>query len=29
IWTISDEVLTYTFKLHDGGTFHDGSTFDA
>jgi len=28
-WTISDGELTYTFKLHDGVTFHDGSTFDA
>ena len=28
-WTISDDGLTYSFKLHDGVTFHDGSTFDA
>ena len=28
-WTISDDSLTYTFKLHDGVTFHDGTTFDA
>lgn len=28
-WTISDDNLTYTFKLHDGVTFHDGTTFDA
>ena len=28
-WTISDDALTYTFKLHDGVTFHDGSSFDA
>ncbi|WP_137153278.1 ABC transporter substrate-binding protein [Devosia sp. FKR38] len=28
-WTISDDGLTYTFKLHDGVTFHDGTTFDA
>jgi len=24
-WTISDDYLTYTFKLHEGVTFHDGS----
>jgi peptide/nickel transport system substrate-binding protein len=24
-WTISDDHLTYTFKLHQGVTFHDGS----
>lgn len=28
-WTISDDGLTYTFKLHDGVTFHDGTSFDA
>jgi len=28
-WTISDDSLTYTFKLADGVTFHDGTTFDA
>ncbi|MFN4211858.1 MAG: ABC transporter substrate-binding protein [Devosia sp.] len=28
-WTISDDSLTYTFKLHDGVTFHDGTAFDA
>ena len=28
-WTISDDGLTFTFSLHDGVTFHDGSTFDA
>jgi peptide/nickel transport system substrate-binding protein len=24
-WTISDDGLTYTFKIHHGVTFHDGS----
>lgn len=28
-WTISDDNLTYTFKLQDGVTFHDGTAFDA
>jgi peptide/nickel transport system substrate-binding protein len=28
-WTISDDGLTFTFTLHEGVTFHDGSTFDA
>ena len=28
-WTISDDNLTYTFKLAEGVTFHDGTTFDA
>ncbi len=28
-WTISDDGLTYTFKLVEGTIFHDGTTFDA
>jgi len=28
-WAISDDGLTFTFKLHEGVTFHDGTTFDA
>ncbi|WP_375449834.1 ABC transporter substrate-binding protein [uncultured Devosia sp.] len=28
-WTISDDGLTYVFKLADGVTFHDGTSFDA
>ena len=28
-WTISDDGLVYTFKLHEGVTFHDGSPLTA
>ena len=28
-WTISPDGLSYRFKLHEGVTFHDGTTFDA
>ncbi|QGY00258.1 ABC transporter substrate-binding protein [Roseovarius faecimaris] len=28
-WEISDDGLTYTFKLHEGVTFHDGTELDA
>ncbi len=28
-WDISDDGLVYTFHLHTGVTFHDGSAFDA
>ncbi|MAU45991.1 MAG: ABC transporter substrate-binding protein [Yangia sp.] len=28
-WEISDDAKTYTFHLHDGVTFHDGTTMDA
>ena len=28
-WAISDDGLSYTFQLREGGTFHDGTTFEA
>jgi peptide/nickel transport system substrate-binding protein len=28
-WTVSDDRLTWTFKLRQGVTFHDGSEFEA
>ncbi len=28
-WTVSDDGLEYTFRLRQGVTFHDGTTFDS
>ena len=28
-WTVSDDGLTYSFRLRDGVKFHDGTRFDA
>ena len=28
-WEISDDATVYTFRLHEGVTFHDGTTMDA
>jgi peptide/nickel transport system substrate-binding protein len=28
-WAVSDDGLTYTFKLHGGVNFHDGTAFDS
>lgn len=28
-WTVSDDGTVYTFTLHDGVAFHDGTAFDA
>ncbi len=28
-WTVSEDGLVYTFRLRDGVTFHDGTSFDA
>src|SRR3546814_17885434 len=28
-WTVSDDGLTYRFRLREGGTFNDGTAFDS